>query len=403
MHRFVPATVGIAAAVCGIAAGACLLGLAPGGTPFGVGLHAAAAALCCAAARLRGAARGVELDMVAIAAVFVPVFGPALAWTFPPPRGDAGASNAHAVFEEYERATRGEKPIYTPPLFTGDFDRDLSRELNTVSYVEVLRRGTIEQKRNLLRSLGRLAQPRHLAMIRKCLLDDDHEIRLCAYAEIDRLGRRQEAHLAELKQACKRAAEAAGGRGAVDGRGTAGGRGAVDAADAPDALDALEALDAPDAADATDAVAAPGAAGSADAAGGDDPMLALAAAQLAYAVSGILDVEMARFYLMEAIKTADQVLAARRAEWRAGRIRALAFGEMRDFAAALATLRALPPVDRERPEILLAAAELAFARRDFAAARLHAAQLRKQRVQLPAWLAALGAPNADLNTLLWQT
>lgn len=326
---------GLAGTAVGCAAAAAFLELIPGSTiARALVLHAVSVTLVAVAARLRGAKRGVELDAVVVIATFVPVIGPALAWTFPSRESKDGVANAHAVFESYEEATKSKKPSYRPAIFTGNFEKDLSREINTVSYAEVLRRGTLEQKRNLLRTLGRRATLRDLEMIRQCLFDDEQEIRLCAYAEIDRLSRNHEAEVAKLKTECE---------------------------PRKDGSSASE-----------------------------EQLVNLAEAQLNYACSGIMDEEMAKFWLMEAEKTADAALALNAADWRAVRTKAKCKSESKDYEGAKHCLDNLSSPKGDRPEIWLARAEVAFRTRDFSTARKQANKLRSKRLQLPPWLSALG-------------
>ncbi|MEM7200295.1 MAG: tetratricopeptide repeat protein [Planctomycetota bacterium] len=347
--RLQPATwIGVTASIQALLSGLVFLGLLPGWQlSLSPVLHGTAATTAMVAARLRAGRWSVETDAALITALFVPVFGPGMAWTFPRTPEEASGTNAHAAFEQYEQATDVEATAYRPPIFTGDFDRDLSRELNAVSYVEVMRRGTLEQKRNLLRALGRLAQPRHLAMIRQCLLDDEQEIRLCAYAEVARLGREHEEGIADLKLACSGSPRATAAE--------------------------------------------------------DDPWVQLAAAQLDYAASGVLDVEMGRFYLMEAVKSAEAVLQEVPEHWRVALTKAKAYLGLAEHANAIATLDVLPAEDQERPDVILTRAEIAFDQRDFPTARDLAEQLRRQRLSLPEWLAALGRPPQSTLHVLWDS
>ena len=330
---------GLAGTAVGCAAAAAFLELIPGSSLYrALVLHLVSVVLVAVAALLRGAQRGVELDAVVVIATFVPVVGPALAWTFPSGKSKDGVANAHAVFESYEAATKSQKPSYRPAIFTGNFEKDLSREINTVSYAEVLRRGTLEQKRNLLRTLGRRATHRDLEMIRQCLFDDEQEIRLCAYAEIDRLSRQHETEVAKLKSECE----------------------AETSADSP----------------------------------AEEQLVNLAEAQLNYACSGIMDEEMAKFWLMETEKSADAVLTSNPGNWRAARTKAKCKSESKDYEGAIQCLDDLPSPKSDRPEIWLARAEVAFRTRDFSTARKQANKLRSKRLQLPPWLAALGQETA---------
>ena len=64
-------------------------------------LHLTAVAACYVAARLRTQLSSVEFDLVLMTAIFIPGFGPALAWLFPRSDGSEEAQNAHALFEDF--------------------------------------------------------------------------------------------------------------------------------------------------------------------------------------------------------------------------------------------------------------------------------------------------------------
>jgi len=325
------------AGVCGLAAASCdavamagVVATLPV-TPWQAAcLHAVAIAACYGAARLRTELSSVEFDLVLMTATFLPGFGPALAWLFPRTGDGEDPCNAHALFEEYERSTRKDKPYYKPPLVRGDYKQALSRHLDIPSYPEVLAKGNLAQKRNLLRALAEFGTPQHFGTIRRCLQDDEPEIRLCAYAEIERASRRHERRIAELEKS----------------RETNG------------------------------------------------HLIQLADAQHRYGISGLLDRDMAQYWLDEAITTSDRVLENWRNSWQAARIKALCLIERRRFDEAQQCLDDLSPTRRERPEVILCYAEIAFRRRDFASARQHADRLRELEHTVPEWLAALGGTSS---------
>ena len=67
----------------------------------------------------------------------------------------------------------------------------------------MLRDGTTDQKRNALRRLADLGQPVHFRLIRSCLLDPEHEVRLYAYSDLERAGRGYEEAIAKLSKAAE--------------------------------------------------------------------------------------------------------------------------------------------------------------------------------------------------------
>jgi len=294
-------------------------------------LHAFASCLATVAARRRRAAlTPVERDLVLTTAFCVPIFGPPMAWAMLRPEESEEPENAHAVFDRYADHVKPAVADYERTLFTGDYERDLARELDAESYHEVLRHGTTGQKRNALRRLADLAEPKHLALVRQCLLDPEHEVRLYAYAEIERASRVFEEEIARRSRQLE---EAAG---------------------APDAL------------------------------------LALATVHLAYAASGIHDEEMATFYYRTAARFAAQVRLAPAPPPDATWVEARALARTGDHDEALARIAALPAEAQAHPQSCLARAEIAFQRRDYAAARGEAERIRAAGEEPPAWLAALG-------------
>lgn len=293
-------------------------------------LHFAAAPLALwAALRRHPRASVVERDTVVLTALFLPVFGPALAWLFPRPPEEAEPVNAHAMFERYETHVRPRIPEYERTLFTGDHDRDLARELDAESYYEVLRHGKTDQKRNALRRLADLGERKHLELIRRCLRDPEHEVRLYAYAELERLA---QVHDARISKA---------------GR---------EAASRPD-----------------------------DPAGPRD----LADAHLAYAQSGILDEGMAAYHYQAAVRHAQRALDLDDPEPDAPLIAALALGELGRHAEALASLEQVPEAHRGLGKVRIVRARLAFRRRDFGAARAEAIALAQANEPMPDWLRAM--------------
>ena len=167
-------------------------------------LHLVAARLALSAARMRRPDLSrVEADAVIWTSVLVPLFGPTISWSAPLPPQAEEVENAHSVFERYSDLVKADTPDYERTLFTGDYDRDLARELDAESYNEVLRGGSIDQKRNALRRLAERGEAKHFALIRRCLLDPSHEVRLYAYSELERSGRIYEEEIAKRSRQLK--------------------------------------------------------------------------------------------------------------------------------------------------------------------------------------------------------
>jgi Flp pilus assembly protein TadD len=295
-------------------------------------LHAAAAALTWLAARKRRPDLStVEGDLVLLTALMVPIFGAPLAWCMPAPSEAEEAENAHSVFERYAEHVRPGNPDYERSLFTGDYERDLARELDAESYYEVLRHGKTDQKRNALRRLAELGEPKHFSLIRKCLLDPEHEVRLYAYSELERSGRVYEEEIA------KRARE----------------------------LDKH-----PD---------------------NSEDLLALARAHFHYAQSGIHDDGMAAFYFRTAERFAIRARALAPDDPEPVWIRARSLSRIGEFEQAEEVLGSLPPEQLLLPESCIARAAIAFRRRDYAAARVETERLKETEAEIPGWLLALEA------------
>jgi len=296
----------------------------------GVVLHIAASLLSrWAAARRRPDLSRVEGDIVLSSALLIPVFGPALAWALPRASVEEKVETAHELFEQYAAYVKPADTGYKRTLFTGDYVKDLARELDAESYHAVLRHGSTDQKRNALRRLAELGEPRHFALIRSCLLDPEHEVRLYAYSELERAGRVYEEEIA------KRAAQLK-----HDPRDT-------------------------------------------------EALLAMARAYFGYAASGIHDEHMAAFYFRAAERYAHDARQAGFAGPETVFVEAAALGKLRRFEEAEACLDSLPPDAQTLSACCLTRAELAYRRRDFAGARAEAERIRRSGEALPGWLAAL--------------
>jgi hypothetical protein len=297
---------------------------------LGIAIHVGAAVLGRVAARRRSPGlTTVESDLVLLAGVAIPLFGPFAAWAMPRlPSAEAPVS-AHEVFTSYSEHVKPVTPDYERTLFTGNYERDMARELDVESYHEVLTHGTTDQKRSALGRLAELGETKHFRLIRRCLVDPEHEVRLYAYSELERASRRYEEEIA---------------------------------------LRARELKEHPDQ---------------------GEPVLAIARAYFDYAATGIHDEAMAAWYYRSAERYAGQ---ARRLLGDAPEpvwIQARSHGRLGDFDRAKALLLELSESQQNLPESCLARAELAFARRDFLAARAELVRLREVGAEPPPWLAAL--------------
>ncbi|MHC4974228.1 MAG: tetratricopeptide repeat protein [Planctomycetota bacterium] len=294
------------------------------------GLHVAAALLSVwAARRRRPDLSRVEADLVWLTSLFVPLFGPALAWAMPRPPAAEEEESAHEVFERYSDHVKPALPDYERTVFTGDYAKDIARELDAESYHEVLRHGSTDQKRNALLRLAQLGEHKHFRLIRQCLLDPEHEVRLYAYSELERASRLFEEAIAKRTRELKQA---------------------------PDDATAL---------------------------------LELAGSYFAYAASGIHDESMGAFYFRSAERYAAEARRQGLTDPEPIWIQARALGRLDEFEQAKATLQELTPAQQNLPESCVARAELAYRRRDFVAARAEASRMRDANAELPPWLAAL--------------
>ncbi len=121
------------------------------------------------------------------ALLFVPVFGPMLAFGFRGPDTGDALLKTEATLEEYDAWVHFRETPHRPSPFKGEFDRDFVTFAHVESHGVVLRSGTVAQKREVLRRLVDSERPELLHMARSALTDDDPEVRLLAYAELQRL------------------------------------------------------------------------------------------------------------------------------------------------------------------------------------------------------------------------
>jgi len=295
-----------------------------------IALHLLAALLGRVAARRRRPDLStVEADLVLAAGAAIPLFGPLTAWTMPRPAHAAEPQNAHAVFESYADHVKPVTPDYERTLFTGNYEKDMARELDVESYHEVLTHGTTDQKRSALVRLAELGETKHFRLVRQCLLDPEHEVRLYAYSELERASRRFEEEIAQR---------------------------------------ARELGEQP---------------------GSGEALLALARTYFAYAESGIHDEQMGAWYYRSAERYAAQARQVAGDDPEPVWVQARAFGRLGEYERAKALLQELSEEQQALPESCLARAELAYARRDFLAARAELARLQETGVEPPSWLAAL--------------
>ncbi|MEZ5963022.1 MAG: hypothetical protein R3F56_04160 [Planctomycetota bacterium] len=311
-------------------------------------LHVTATILCVAAARLRIAPHGtagadadrgrrqVELDLVLLTALFVPLFGASLAWLFPR-RVRASTVDAHAWFEQHERMV-GRSGL--PGVVATEEDDALPHDV--MSFSEVLRRGSLDHKQNALRKLAQRGTPRHLGMLREMLYGDNVELRLCAYGELQALSRVHESRLATLQAKVEDTAQLAAEDGARH-----------------------------------------------------QLLTEAAEAHQTYATSGLLDPEMRRYHLQRGARLAEEAWLADPRQWRVAAVYARTLSDLGDHAHALRALDHVRDDDRDRPEVCVAEAEIAFRHRDFALAHAAADRLLHRRLTLPDWLQALVQRRAE--------
>jgi tetratricopeptide (TPR) repeat protein len=302
-------------------------------------LHGCAAGASLLAARLRRRSRlhGVYFDLVLLTALAIPVFGPLLAWLIPSKKILEQGVNAHELFEQYEKHVRHTEAPYRRTLFTGDFDRDMARELDVESYFDVLASGDIHQKRDALSKLVVLGEPHHLALVRKSLCDPDQEVQLYAYGQISALEERYE--------------------------------NAIDSADngTPE--------------------------------GPRDPEQAtkLATAHLAYAQSGVLDAVLATHHCELAIEFATRGRAASdpKVAMRLELLAKLGLGDKEGAQKVVTELLALDPDDAEARSVAI---EFAYRARAFDQARVEIERFASAGHELRPWMRALkdaGRPSGD--------
>lgn len=344
----------------------------PGSLTGACVLHLVSVSAAFVAARIGGARGAREFDAVIVTALVIPLFGPALAWMMPV-RSDAEAEASQAMLEEVDNRM-GHAEDYTRPFFLGDFEKDLARQVNAVSYYEVLEKGDLEQKRDALRKLARLGEPRHMALVTRALEDEDTELRLCAYLELDRVRQRHERAISEVQdQVRAHVAWAEWLDAIVDA--PLGEDGRPDLAEYPPPSVERESLEL----DLGELRAR------------------LAQGHLDYAISGTLDTTMRDFRLDRCLEECAVALAEDASNVRALVISARAHCERTNLETAEETLALLPADAQEHRSILVLRARIRFDANDFEGARMLGYRVLETRQDPPEWLLALCAehPPAD--------
>ena len=286
---------------------------ASGAVLVAVCLHAVAGLAC---ARTVPHSESTYRDAMLVAALVLPGLGPLIAWLLVRRRRD-GAVNAHAFFENYEQEVHGEVAFDAVPA---------PARTRPVSFHDVLRAGSLDHRRNALRKLAERGQPMHLRLLRRCLSHSDMELRLGAFAEINRLLRQWEGRLCEL-------------------------RAAVDAQP-------------------------------------DDPAARaqLSAAHRGYAASGLLDEDMARFQLRQAANACRLAGAAAANHADLAIERALVCTDLGDLDGASAVLGRLADEHLEDARVCIARARIAFLQHRFDRVRSEAEKLHRAGEQSPRWM-----------------
>jgi len=115
----------------------------------------------------------------------IPVVGAALSWSIR--NHHAGTRKQEqerlAAFHKEYLDAPGDLPV--PDPFTGAFDVDVARIADAESFSAILEFGTTDHKRNALARLAALGEPKHMRLLRACLLSPDTEVRLFAHAQLD--------------------------------------------------------------------------------------------------------------------------------------------------------------------------------------------------------------------------
>jgi len=295
-------------------------------------LHFAAVVTCAYAARWRrspGRLLPAEIDTVLITSIFVPLAGPILGWVIPRRANDDAIVDAHQAMVAREPVNGTGGPLRNS--MTGHFDRDVARKTDALTYAEVMRGGSVAEKRSVIQRLCRSDEHRHLAQVRQALSDAEDEVRLFAYAELERIEHKYEDALAALEQRI----------GSESDQATA--------------------------------------------------CVELAAKHLDYSRSGVLDPDFSRYHVGRALERAEEALEHGADGPSCARIGLLARLDLGRTTQAEAWLERFDPAVLTHPTVRLAQAELAFATRDLERARAIAAEISDDAAA-PRWLKALREP-----------
>jgi hypothetical protein len=295
-------------------------------------MHAGAVVTCACAARWRRSPERLlpaELDTVLITAIFVPLAGPILGWVIPRRTNEDEVVDAHEAMVARERSS--ELAGAARSTFTGGFARDYARKTDTLTYAQVMRSGSVAEKRSVIQRLCQGGEPRQLADVRRALSDVEDEVRLFAYAELERIEHTYEEALATLEDRLMNEDDQTTIR------------------------------------------------------------VELAAKHLDYSRSGVLDPDFARFHLRRALQRAEEAFEWGGDGPSCARIGLLARLDLGRATQAEAWLDRFAPAVLSHPTVRLALAELAFATRDLEGARSIARELSDDATA-PRWLKALQEP-----------
>ena len=154
---------------------------------FGAGLHALAVVLVgWMPPSLKTVQRSaVELRIGQVLSLAVPVIGPLVALMLRTRSArlrrqmQTQLEDFYAQFLDKPMTPRARSP------FKGEFEDDVDRLSDAESFATVLRYGTADHRRGVLRRLGEHEGPQAMALLRHCLTSPNGEIALFAYGQLD--------------------------------------------------------------------------------------------------------------------------------------------------------------------------------------------------------------------------
>ncbi len=126
----------------------------------------------------------VELHIDGLMTFSVPLIGALLALVGRRSLGTRFAEAGHTLRQFHDEVLESHDMRPRRSLFTGQPDRDLAAMCDAESFAAILEHGTPDHKRNALRKLAKLGQPKHMALLRRCLTLPDAEVALFAHAQI---------------------------------------------------------------------------------------------------------------------------------------------------------------------------------------------------------------------------